>query len=155
MKHLAAILIPFAVCAFAGCSGTAQRAPDRPAQLSCEDRATQIIAANVTSITSHQYAQASRAAERAAQLSLRCASGPEPPGQAFEDRWRGANALVVAAELAHEANDGARAHRLLHEGYAIMHALRPPNHVSEITSTLIAQKLDTAKQDLAGQWAYW
>ena len=48
-----------------------------------------------------------------------------------------------------------RAHRLLHEGYAIMHALRPPRNTSALTSSLIADKLDAAKRDMQGQWAYW
>jgi hypothetical protein len=121
---------------------------------SCSDRATQIVAQNVGAITDHRYGDASIAAERAARVSLNCAQTDEP-AQRFGDRWRGANALVVAAELAHQGSDDARAHRLLHEGYAIMRQLRPPHHVSSITSTLIAEKLDTARRDMQGQWAYW
>ena len=123
--------------------------------VSCDQRATQIIAANVASITSHRYADASRAAEHAGRVSLSCAAESASQAQRFADRWRGANALVVAAELAHEANDYSRARGLLHEGYAIMHTLRPPHEMSELTSTLIVQKLDSARHDMAGQWAYW
>lgn len=120
----------------------------------CGERATQIIAQNVNTIAHHRYAQASAAAERAARASLSCGSGA-PRADAFADKWRGANELVVAAELAHQASDDARAHRLLHEGYAIMHGLRPPRDASAMTSSLIADKLDGARRDLAGQWAYW
>ncbi len=142
-----------AVLALAACAH-AQRSVVTPAMVSCDERATQIVAANVNSITSHRYAQASRAAEAAARVSLECA-GASGAAQKFEHRWRGANALVVAAELAHEAGDIPRAHRLLHEGLLIMHGLRSPRHVSEVTSTLIAQRLAGAQSDLAGQWAYW
>lgn len=137
-------------------SGCAQ--PVRPVstdtRLPCSDRATQIIAQNVNAVAHHRYAEASAAAERAARASFSCAS-VAPPGESFSDKWRGANELVVAAELAHQASDDARAHRLLHEGYAIMHALRPPRGASAMTSSLIADKLDSARRDLAGQWAYW
>lgn len=138
----------------AACAHTSRPVVVLRATPPCGDRATQIISANVSSITSHRYAQASRAAEQAARVSLSCADA-ERSSEAFGDRWRGANALVVAAELAHEANDTVRARRLLHEGYTIMHGLRPPHRVNEVTSSLIAEKLGTARQDLAGQWAYW
>ncbi len=36
-----------------------------------------------------------------------------------------------------------------------MHGLRPPRDASAMTSSLIADKLDGARRDLAGQWAYW
>lgn len=143
--------LTFTFVGLTACTANVNRPPDRAA-LSCADRAMQIISQNANLITERRYAAASRAAERAARVSLSCTDGTQ---ERFVNRWRGANALVVAAELAHEANNDTRAHRLLHEGYAIMHGLRPPNHVSEITSTLIAQKLDSARQDLAGQWAYW
>lgn len=138
----------------AGCGSLLHRSPDALATLSCSDRARQIVAENVLTITTHQYTRASLAAEKAARTSLTCAN-KESAAEAFDDRWRGANALVVAAELAHEANDPNRARRLLNEGYAIMHNLRPPTHVSDVTSSLIAQKLGTAREDLAGKWAYW
>jgi hypothetical protein len=121
----------------------------------CGQRATQLIARNVDAISSHQYDAASRAAEQAARISLRCAVTESTLTQRFTDRWRGANALVVAAELAHQAADQPRAARLLAEGYGIMHALQPPAHVSALTSTLISQTLDGARRDLRGQWAYW
>jgi hypothetical protein len=121
----------------------------------CGDRATQIIAQNVTSITDHRYRDASVAAERAARVSLACAATESSRSRAFNDKWRGANELVVSAELAHQAADETRAHRLLHEGYTIMHALRPPRNASALTSSLIADKLDAARRDLQGQWAYW
>jgi hypothetical protein len=133
----------------------------RPAQVSsnhnfdCAARATQLIAANVATIASHRYAQASQAAESAARIALGCAAAENSATAQFGDRWRAANALVVAAELAHQANDVRHAHRLLHEGYAVMHALRPPDHLSPLTSTLIAQKLDTARRDMHGEWAAW
>jgi hypothetical protein len=125
------------------------------AGLPCGARATQIIAQNVTSITQHRYRDASSAAERAARVSLACAASESSSPQAFSDKWRGANELVVAAELAHQAADEARAHRLLHEGYSIMHVLRPPRNASALTSSLIADKLDAARRDLHGQWALW
>lgn len=120
----------------------------------CSERAVQIIARNVDTIASHRYAQASLAAEQAARMSLGCAAH-ESPAQRFNDRWRGANALVVAAELAHQAAQEQRANRLLAQGYRIMHALQPPTHVSALTSTLISQTLDGAKRDLRGEWLYW
>lgn len=124
------------------------------ARVPCSEQATQIIAHNVTAITGHRYRDASNAAERAARASLACAAG-DPPVDAFNDKWRGANELVVSAELAHQGADEARAHRLLHEGYAIMHSLRPPRSTSAMTSSLIADKLDGARRDLSGHWAYW
>jgi hypothetical protein len=120
----------------------------------CSDRATRTIADNVPAITAHRYAEASRAAERAAQISLGCAASDRGSSR-FDDRWRAANAFVVAAELAHQARNSTRARRLLNEGYAIMHALPAPNNASAMTSTLIAEKLDTARRDMHGQWAYW
>jgi spore coat protein U-like protein len=125
-------------------------AQQQPAQVqktpktACIDRATRIVAANVTAISLHRYGAASRAAEHAASISLSCG-----------DRWRAANALVVAAELAHQADDAPRAERLLAHGYSIMHALRPPRHATALTSTLMAERLDTARRDMHGQWAYW
>jgi hypothetical protein len=146
-----------AVFGIAVLSACAQHTPThvvnaRAAQ--CTARATSLIAANVSVIAQHHYSAASRAAERAARISLACVATDSTIVQ-FDDRWRAANAFVVAAELAHQANDQLRARRLLHEGYNIMHALRPPDHVSALTSTLIAQKLDTARRDLHGQWVYW
>lgn len=132
----------------ASCSAPVQnQAPKERVVLSCDDRAMRIISWNAGLITAHRYAAASAAAEHAARASLAC---PD-----FADRWRGANALIVAAELAHQATQPARAANLLGEGYAIMHALHVPKHTSELTSMLIAEKLDTARQDLAGRWAYW
>ena len=144
-----------AICFLVACAAPRQQfSATRADAVSCDDRATQIISANVTSITTHHYDQASRMTERAGRLSLACAAAGSQADR-FGARWRASNALVVAAELAHEAHDYKRAHSLLHEGYAIMHALHPPRHVSELTSTLIAQKLDSARHDMAGQWAYW
>ena len=125
------------------------------ARIACSQRATQIIAQNVTAITQHRYRAASAAAERAARASLECAARETSSADAFSDKWRGANELVVSAELAHQGSNERRAHRLLHEGYAIMHALRPPRNASVLTSSLIADKLDGARRDLRGQWAYW
>lgn len=121
----------------------------------CSDRAVQIIAQNVGAISSHRYADASRAAEQAGRTSLRCADAESSPTQRFSDRWRGANALVVAAELAHQAAQQKRANHLLAEGYGILHALQPPAHVSALTSTLISQTRDGAERDMRGQWSYW
>ena len=143
-------------CAFsmAGCS----HAPVQnlsAAGIPCGERATQIIAKNVTSILQHRYSDASAVAERAARASLACASMESSPVQSFSDKWRGANELVVAAELAHQAADEKRAQNLLHEGYGIMHTLRPPRETNAMTSSLIADKLDAARRDMNGQWAYW
>lgn len=153
MVFLFRIALLTGIFAIAGCSQpTVRHLSD--ARVPCGERATQIIAQNVNTISHHRYAAASDAAERAARASLACASNA-PAAEAFSDKWRGANELVVAAELAHQASNDARAHRLLHEGYAIMHGLRPPRDTSAMTSSLIADKLDGARRDLAGQWAYW
>lgn len=114
------------------------------AHAACTDRATNMIARNGSAIAEHRYGAASHVAERAALISLRCG-----------DRWRAANAMVVAAELAHQAKDQQRAETLLAQGYALMHALRPPRHATALTSTLMAQRLDTVRRDMQGQWAYW
>lgn len=150
MLRIAAAL---ATAALAGCAAGSTH-KHVAVQTACTQRAVQIIAQNVGAISSRRYAQASIAAERAARISLQCA-GTERAAAQFSDRWRGANALVVAAELAHQAAQQNRARRLLAEGYAIMHQLRPPAHVSALTSTLIAQTRDGAERDLRGQWSYW
>ncbi len=154
MVYFSRVALVFTLVALCACARHASTPISQGYSASCADRATSTIAANVWTIAKHRYGEASRAAEQAARISLACADDGSAATQ-FADRWRAANALVVAAELAHQANDPARAHRLLHEGYAIMHSLRPPEHVSALTSTLIAQKLDTARRDLHGQWAYW
>lgn len=120
----------------------------------CSQRAAVIAAQNVDAISAHRYALASRVAEAAGRISLACATD-ESPGARFADRWRGANALVVAAELAHQAAEPTRAKRLLAEGYHIMNTIRPPAHVSDLTSTLISQTRAGAERDLRGQWLYW
>jgi hypothetical protein len=120
----------------------------------CSERAAQIAAQNVDAISSRRYAAASRAAEASARVSLACAAH-ETPSARFADQWRGANALVVAAELAHQAAQPERARRLLAEGYHIMNALRPPAHISDLTSTLISQTRAGAERDMRGQWLYW
>lgn len=149
------IIAVLAVAALAGCA--AASAPKHTANINtpCGDRAVQIISHNVDAISAHRYAAASQAAERAARISLECASHERVSRARFTDQWRGANALVVAAELAHQATQPARASRLLAEGYRIMHALQPPAHVSDLTSTLISQTRDGAERDMHGQWAYW
>lgn len=147
---LATALLTLVACA-------AERPIHRTAQIdtACSQRATQLIARNVDTISTHRYDAASRAAEEAARISLRCAATESAGTERFADRWRGANALVVAAELAHQAAEHARAQHLLAEGYGIMHGLQPPAHVSALTSTLISQTLDGARRDLRGQWSYW
>lgn len=147
---IAAVAATLACTACSAAPSRHRTAMDTP----CSARAVQIIARNVGAISSHQYVQASRAAEHAARISLQCAAGETANAQ-FSDRWRGANALVVAAELAHQAQQQPRAERLLAEGYAIMNALRPPAHVNDLTSTLISQTRDGAERDLRGQWSYW
>jgi hypothetical protein len=154
MAHLIRTALIAGAISMAGCShATSQHLS--AVGLPCGERATQIIAQNVTSITQHRYRDASSAAERAARASFSCAASEKSTPQAFNDKWRGANELVVAAELAHQASDETRAHRLLHEGYAVMHNLRPPRNASALTSSLIADKLDAARRDMQGQWAYW
>lgn len=143
-----------AVAALTGCAAAAAQKHIGALDTPCSQRAVQIIAQNVEAISSHHYSQASMAAERAARISLWCAATEAPAAQ-FSDRWRGANALVVAAELAHQAAQPGRAHRLLGEGYGIMHALRPPAHMNSLTSTLVAQTRDGAERDLRGEWSYW
>jgi hypothetical protein len=124
------------------------------AQTPCSQQAAQIAARNVDAISAHRYATASRVAEASARVSLVCAEH-ESPAARFADRWRGANALVVAAELAHQAAQQERARRLLAEGYRIMNSLRPPAHISDLTSTLISQTRAGAERDMRGQWLYW
>src|SRR5579884_1089110 len=115
-----------ALAALTGCA--APRADHQTARMNtpCSERAVQIIARNVDAISSHRYGDASNAAEKAARISLSCAETESSTADRFSDRWRGANALVVAAELAHQAAQQRRANRLLAEGYGIMHALQPP-----------------------------
>lgn len=146
-----------AIAAAAALPGCAAPAAQHVATIDtpCSQRAVQIVAHNVNAISSHRYAEASAAAERAARISLDCAAEEPSAGERFSDRWRGANALVVAAELAHQASQRRRAERLLAEGYRIMHSLQPPAHVSDLTSTLISQTRDGAERDLRGQWSYW
>jgi hypothetical protein len=145
-----------AAAALSGCAATAAHR-ERTAAIDtpCNARAVQIIARNVGAISSHHYADASRAAEQAARISLNCSASESSATQRFSDRWRGANALVVAAELAHQAAQNERAGRLLAEGYRIMHSLQPPAHVSALTSTLISQTRDGAERDMRGEWSYW
>jgi hypothetical protein len=148
--------VVLSVIGLAACShSSAGHSVSTASTTACASRATQIIAQNVDAITARHYVQASQAAERAARVSLSCAAAERSPVQRFSDRWRGANALVVSAELAHQANQPARAHALLHEGYSIMHDLRPPHRMSDLTSALIAEKLDGALRDMRGQWSYW
>lgn len=124
-------------------------------ETACGQRAVQLIAQNVDTISARRYSAASSAAEQAARVSLACAQTERTQQERFSDRWRGANALVVAAELAHQAAQPQRAKRLLAEGYRIMHQLQTPSHVSTLTSTLISQTRDGAERDLRGQWSYW
>jgi hypothetical protein len=151
--RIAAVIAAAAV--LPGCAASAVQHRSVSVNTPCGDRAVQIIAQNVNAISSHRYAAASRTAERAARISLACASRERSKRQAFSDRWRGANALVVAAELAHQASQQHRANRLLAEGYRIMRSLQPPAHVSALTSTLISQTRDGAERDLHGQWSFW
>jgi hypothetical protein len=155
MGNLTKMVAAFGIVALFACARHPAANVATNGASSCADRGTQLIAANVSAIAVHRYADASQAAERAARIALTCASREGSAAVQFGDRWRAANALVVAAELAHQANDLPRAHHLLHEGYAVMHTLRPPDHLSPLTSTLIAQQLDTARRDLHGEWAAW
>lgn len=149
------IVTLFIFAALTACAAPAARHYTATQETACGQRAVQLIAQNVDTISARRYSAASSAAEHAARLSLACAQ-TERTGQArFSDRWRGANALVVAAELAHQAAQPQRAKRLLAEGYRIMHELQPPSHVSTLTSTLISQTRDGAERDLRGQWSYW
>lgn len=143
-----------AAAALTGCAAAATHKHIASIDTPCSTRAVQIVAQNVGAISSRRYALASLAAEKAARISLACAATETSSAQ-FSDRWRGANALVVAAELAHQAAQPQRAKRLLSQGYGIMHMLRPPAHVSALTSTLIAQTRDGAERDLRGEWSYW
>jgi hypothetical protein len=99
---------------------------------------------NVAAIHAHRYRQASAGAENAARASLRCG-----------DRWRAANELLFAAELAHQSADTLRAQRLVHEGFALMRALHPAAAHSVIPAGLLAEKLDSARREIHGEWAYW
>jgi hypothetical protein len=149
------IAAALAVAVLAGCSAPAAQRHTASINTPCTDRAVQLIAHNVDAISAHHYAQASQTAEQAARISLACADQESNARARFSARWRGANALVVAAELAHQASQPARANRLLAEGYGILHALQPPTHVSALTSTLISQTRDGAERDRRGEWAYW
>ncbi len=149
------IAAALAAAGLSACAASPARHVTLSVSTPCSARADSLIAQNVDSISSHHYARASRVAEQSARVSLRCSGTESSAAQRFGDRWRGANALVVAAELAHQAAQQQRANRLLAEGYRIMHALQPPAHVSALTSTLISQTRDGAERDLRGQWSYW
>lgn len=148
------VIAAIAAAALTGCAAAATHKHLASIDTPCSARAVQIVAQNVGAISSRRYVQASLAAEKAARISLTCAETESASAQ-FSDRWRGANALVVAAELAHQASQPQRAKRLLAEGYGIMHMLRPPAHVNALTSTLISQTRDGAERDLRGEWSYW
>ncbi len=152
LRFAAAIAV---AAALPGCAAPAAHHRTASINTPCNERAVQIIAQNVNAISSHRYADASRAAEQAARISLACSASEPSTAQRFSDRWRGANGLVVAAELAHQAAQQQRADRLLAEGYGIMHALQPPAHVSALTSMLISQTRDGAERDMRGEWSYW
>lgn len=152
MVRLLRAAAPFLAAALAACA-QAPRAHVVYTASSCIDRATETIAQNVWAIRAHRYAVASAAAEHAARMALSCA-GQDGGARRAQARWRAANALVVSAELAHQANDAVRARRLLREGYGIMHSVRPPR-TDALTSTLVAQKLDVARRDLQGRWSSW
>lgn len=143
------------VAALTACSAQASRHRSVGLETACGQRAVQLIAQNVDTITARRYGAASAAAERAARVSLACAATDRTVQERFSDRWRGANALVVAAELAHQAAQPQRAKRLLVEGYRIMHELQPPTKMSTLTSALVSQTRDGAERDLRGQWSYW
>lgn len=106
--------------------------------------ATSLIASNESLIAAHRYAQASRNAESAARSELAC-----------RDRWRAANELIVAAELAHQQGDLPRARSLVHEGFALMRAMRPDKDANPVSSALLAQQLSSAQRDLRGEWTFW
>jgi hypothetical protein len=149
----AAALLAIAA-AISACSETPAQHRSGDIATLCTQRAAQVAARNVDAISAHQYARASQVAETSARISLACAAN-ESPDARFADRWRGANALVVAAELAHQAAQRDRAKQLLAQGYRIMNTLRPPAHVSDLTSTLISQTRAGAERDMRGQWLYW
>lgn len=135
------LLAALGVAAIAACSAT----PGKPAQrvsvhVSCEDRAASLINANERAVANRNYALASGNAERAARISLSCG-----------DRWRAANELIVAAELAHQQGDVARARGLVREGFGIMKRVRS----KEVTSSLLAQQMNSAQRDLSGSWTLW
>lgn len=143
MKSLFRICLLSAAAALTACAHISHTGAVAQTRGACADKASQIIAGNEAAIAEHHYGRASRAAESAAGVSLSCG-----------DRWRAANALVVAAELAHQANELARAHRLLAQGYALMHTVHL-RHATALTAALLSQRLDTARRDMRGQWAYW
>jgi len=135
------LLAALGVAAIAACSA----APGKPARTvsvraACEDRAASLITANAGAVAAHEYALASGNAERAARISLSCG-----------DRWRAANELIVAAELAHQQGNAARARALVHEGFGIMKRVGS----REVTSSLLAQQMNSAQRDLSGTWTLW
>lgn len=134
-------LVLFSACSSPPARHVANTTP--PSQHSCST-ATTIIASNDSLIAARRYAQASRNAERAGRLELACG-----------DRWRAANALIVAAELAHQQGDLPRARNLVHEGFALMRALRPDKDTQSVNSALLAQQLSSAQRDIRGEWTFW
>ncbi len=133
----------FAAVLLCACSPQGMRPQHMAARppSACTDTGA-LMAANSHVISEHLYAQASQNAEHAARTALSCG-----------DRWRAANALIVAAELAHQHGDYTRARTLVHEGFGLMRTLRPAQKT--VSSALLAQQIHSAKRDMNGQWTYW
>jgi hypothetical protein len=153
MHILYRLAVLCALAAFAGCARPVEHVA--AAKAPCGANAIAIVAANVRAAAREGFGTASERIERAARISLSCAPQTRSNQQAFQDRWRGANALILSAEFAHQAAENGRAGRLLHEGYAIMRELRPPVHVGTLTSTLLAERLESARHEMQGRWIYW
>ena len=137
MARFLPIAAAFGMAMLAGCASHTNR-------VACNDRVAAMMASNDAAIRAHKYTQASRTAETAARLSMHC-----------DDRWRAANAFKVAAELAHQNGDTVRAQVLLHQSFSLMRGLRKTVKWNDITATLLAQRLDSARKEMNGQWAYW
>lgn len=134
------------VAVLAGCAASSfstQPAQNAGANV-CGGRVISVMAFNERAIRRREYAAASRTAESAARLSLQCG-----------DRWRAANALKVAAELAHQQGNTVRAHALLHESFTMMRGLHATQQWSDVTKALLAERLSSAQKEMNGQWVYW
>ncbi|MFN2448534.1 MAG: hypothetical protein ABR508_01900 [Candidatus Baltobacteraceae bacterium] len=144
MASLLRFAAAFAVAALASCTTPAHHAAAQAADARCGARAAQLMNSSTGSVSARRYEAASRKAEGAARIWLGCG-----------DRWRGANAMIVAAELAHQHGDAAHARSLVHQGFAIMHGLRKTVSVNAMQSSLLADKLHSAARDMRGEWSYW
>ena len=144
MANLLKIAAVLGVAALTACGAPSNPSSARAAGVTCGMRAAQTMSAGTADVKARRYGAAARSAENAAHMWLACG-----------DRWRGANALIAAGELAHQSGHSAHGRALVHEGLGIMHGLRQTISINEVQSSLLAQKLNSASHDMQGHWSYW